>query len=149
MSVKLTDITHGIDIEAPRATVWVVLTDPQSVPQWLGCMQYTGQAGSTFYMQQDRVKYAAGDVSGATACDIEEIHAPELFRFSWYMPGTPKTMVTIRLEAVGESRTRATLTHSGWDQFPAEMIKPIRDQLEGGWGSFVLPNLKRVAETAN
>jgi hypothetical protein len=28
------------------------------------------------------------------------------------------------------------------------MVKPIRDQLEGGWGSFVLPNLKRVAEAA-
>lgn len=148
MSVKLTDITHGIDIDAPRAVVWVVLTDPASVSEWLGCMNYTGVPGSTFHMQPDRTKHAAGDATGATFCDIEEVRPPELFRFSWYMPGTAKTMVTIRLEAIDANRTRATLTHSGWDQFPAEMIKPIRDQLEGGWGSFVMPNLKRVAEAA-
>lgn len=148
MSVKLTDITHGIDIDAPRVVVWTVLTDPTSVAQWLGCMNYTGVPGSTFHMQQDPAKHAAGDASGATFCDIEEVLPPELFRFSWYMPGTAKTMVTIRLEAIDAKRTRATLTHSGWDQFPAELIKPIRDQLEGGWGSFVMPNLKRVAEAA-
>jgi uncharacterized protein YndB with AHSA1/START domain len=148
MSVKLADITHGIEIDAPRAVVWVVLTGTDTVPQWLGCLHYTGVPGSTFHMQPDRVKYVAGDASGATFCDIEEARPPELFRFSWYMPGTEKTMVTIRLQEVDANRTRVTLTHSGWDQFPAEMVKPIRDQLEGGWGSFVLPNLKRVAEAA-
>ena len=148
MSVKLTDITHGIDIDAPRTTVWAVLTDTEAVPQWLGCLRYTGHPGSTFYMQPDRVKYAADDTSGATHCDIEEIRAPELFRFSWYMPGTAKTMVTIRLEEKGPNRTRATLTHSGWDQFPPEMVQPIRDMLDGGWKSYVLPNLKQAAEKA-
>ena len=118
------------------------------MPQWLGCLNYTGVPGSTFHMQPDRVKYAAGDASGATFCDIEEIRPPELLRFSWYMPGTPKTMVTIRLQAVDANRSRVTLTHSGWDQFPVEMVKPIRDALDGGWSSFVLPNLKRVAEAA-
>ncbi|APV49386.1 hypothetical protein BWI17_06645 [Betaproteobacteria bacterium GR16-43] len=148
MSAKLTDITHGVEIDAPPAVVWTVLTDAASVPQWLGCMQYTGIPGSTFYMQQDRAKHAAGDISGATHCDIEEIRSPELFRFSWYMPGTPKTMVTIVLKALGANRTRATLTHAGWDQFPAEMVKGIRDMLDGGWSSYVLPNLKLAAETA-
>ena len=148
MSVKLTDITHGIDIDAPRTTVWSVLTDAHAVPQWLGCLQYTGQLGSTFFMQPDRVKFSAGDTTGATFCDIEEMRAPELFRFSWYMPGTPKTMVTIKLDALGEKRTRATLTHSGWDQFPPEMVSAIHGMLEGGWKSFVLPNLKLAAEQA-
>ena len=149
MSVKLTDITHGIDIEAPRTTVWATLVDPQAVAQWLGCLQFTGQLGSTFYMQPDRVKFTAGDTTGATFCDIEEMRAPELFRFSWYMPGTPKTMVTLRLAEAGADRTRATLTHSGWDQFPPEMVKPIHDMLDGGWKSHVLPNLKQVAEAAH
>jgi uncharacterized protein YndB with AHSA1/START domain len=148
MSVKLTDITHGIDIDAPRTTVWSVLTDAQAVPQWLGCLQYTGQLGSTFFMQPDRVKFAAGDTSGATFCDIEELRAPEVFRFSWYTPGTPKTTVTVRLAEAGPQRTRATLTHSGWDQFPPEMVSAIHGMLEGGWKSYVLPNLKRVAEDA-
>ena len=148
MSTKPADITHSIDIEAPREVVWEVLTGADSVPQWLGCMQYTGVPGSTFYMQQDRAKYAAGDVSGATHCDIEEMNAPESLRFSWYMPGTPKTMVTVSLKAMGHDRTRATLTHTGWDLFPAEMVQGIRDMLDGGWKSYVLPNLKLAAEKA-
>jgi len=146
MSVKLPDITHAIDIDAPLATVWSVLTDAGSVPQWLGCLQYAGLPGSTFFMQPDRVKFAAGDTSGATVCDIEEMRAPELFRFSWYMPGTPKTTVTIRLEAKGPDRTRATLTHAGWDQFPPEMVGAIHAMLDGGWKSYVLPNLKKAVE---
>lgn len=146
MSEPLKDITHHIDIEAPRTTVWPVMTDAASVPQWLGCLRYTGQPGSTFYMQPDRVKFAAGDIAGATHCDIEEMRAPEVFRFSWYMPGTPKTLVTVRLDAKGPDRTRATLTHSGWDQFPPEMVRAIRDMLDGGWKSHVLPNLKTAAE---
>ena len=146
MSVNLTDITHGIDIDAPRTTVWSVLTDANAVAQWLGCLQYTGQLGATFYMQPDRVKFASGDITGATFCDIEEMRAPELFRFSWYMPGTAKTMVTIRLEEKGPNRTRATLTHSGWDQFPPEMVSAIHGMLDGGWKSYVLPNLKKAVE---
>ena len=148
MSVKLTDITHGIDIDAPRTTVWSVLTDANAVPQWLGCLQYTGQLGSTFFMQPDRVKFSAGDTSGATFCDIEEMRAPEVFRFSWYMPGTPRTTVTIHLKEAGPQRTRATLMHSGWDQFPPEMVSAIHGMLEGGWKSYVLPNLKVAAEKA-
>ena len=149
MSAPLADIKHSIDIEAPRAVVWTMLTDPASVPEWLGCLDYTGLPGSTFHMQPDRAKHAAGDATGATFCDIEEVSPPGLFRFSWYMSGTPKTMVTIRLDALGEKRTRATLTHSGWDPFPPEMVKAIHDMLDGGWKSYVLPNLKRVAEAAN
>jgi uncharacterized protein YndB with AHSA1/START domain len=146
MSAKVADIKHAVEIDAPRAVVWSTLTDAGSVPGWLGCLNYTGAPGSTFHMQIDRVKHAAGDTTGATFCDIEEVNPPELFRFSWYMPGTPKTMVTVRLEALGAERTRVTLTHSGWDQFPPEMVRAIRDQLDGGWSSFVLPNLKRAAE---
>jgi len=149
MSTPLADIKHSVDIEAPRAVVWTILTDAASVPEWLGCLSYTGVPGSTFYMQPDRTKHAAGDTAGATHCDVEESRPPELFRFSWYMPGTPKTMVTIKLDALGEKRTRATLTHSGWDQFPPEMVQAIHDMLAGGWKSYVLPNLKRVAEAVN
>ncbi len=148
MSQPLPDIVHSIDIDAPRTVVWSVLTEAQSVPQWLGCLNYEGRVGHTFHMQPDNAKHAAGDITGATYCDIEDMVTPELLRFSWYMPGTAKTMVTIRLEPVGDARTRATLTHSGWDQFPLEMVKVIHEMLGNGWKSFVLPGLKKVAEAA-
>jgi uncharacterized protein YndB with AHSA1/START domain len=148
MTSTLPDITHAIDIDAPRTTVWAVLADAHQVPLWLGCLNYSGVPGSTFHMQPDRVKYAAGDVTGATFCDIEEMRAPEAFVFSWYMPGTPKTTVAVRLEALDAQRTRATLTHSGWGQFPAETVRAFHEMLDGGWKSHVLPNLKGAAEHA-
>ncbi len=113
-----------------------------------GACSYTGQLGTTFFMQPDRVKYAADDTSGATNCDIEEMRAPELFRFSWYMPGTPKTMVAISSRRRCESHARHA--HApGWDQFPPEMVRAIHGMLDGGWKSHVLPNLKVAAEAIN
>ena len=146
MSEPLKDIEQSIDIAAPRDTVWSVMTGAESVPQWLGCMNYEMRRGATFHMQPDPSKRAAGDITGATWCDIEELRKPEVLRFSWYMPGTPKTIVSIELEEPQPGTTRVTLTHSGWTQFPPEMVRAIHDMLEGGWKSFVLPGLKTVAE---
>ena len=58
----------------------------------------------------------------------------------------PKTKVLITLEAT-EGGTRVALVHTGWDQYDGDQIKAIRDALAGGWGSYVLPQLKRVAES--
>jgi hypothetical protein len=73
------------------------------------------------------------------------LEAPRLFKFSWFFPGFPPTFVSFRLETAGDA-TRVHFEHEGWDKFPPEQIKPIRDMLDGGWRSFVLPNLKRAAE---
>jgi uncharacterized protein YndB with AHSA1/START domain len=146
MSEPLQDIVHVVDIEAPRTTVWDVMTHRDSVPRWLGCMNYEMRPGATFHMQPDAARRAAGDITGATWCDVEELRQPALFRFSWYMPGAPKTLVMIELADLGGDVTRATLTHSGWGQFPRETIQAIHDALGSGWKSFVLPGLKVAAE---
>lgn len=139
------DISHSIDIDAPVERVWTALTDQGLVEQWLGCMNYAPEIGRIFYMQQDRAKAAAGDTSGATHCELLRLDAPSEMLFSWYYPDMPKTEVAIRLVPI-PTGTRAELVHSGWDQFDAAMIRSIRDALDGGWKSFVLPQLKRVAE---
>jgi uncharacterized protein YndB with AHSA1/START domain len=148
MSDTLPDIVHAIEIASPRTAVWTTLTDAAIVPQWLGCLNYEGLVGHTFHMQPDPAKRATGDITGATHCDVEELVTAELFRFSWYMPDTPKTIVSIKLEPVGEAGTRATLTHSGWEQFPADAVRPFHAMLDGAWKTYVLPSLKRVAEAA-
>jgi uncharacterized protein YndB with AHSA1/START domain len=109
-------------------------------------MRYTCAIGHVFYMQQDRAKAAADDISGATHCEILALDAPHLFKFSWFFPDFPPTFVSFRLEVLGANSTRVHFEHEGWDKFPPEQIKPIRDMLDGGWKSFVLPNLKRAAE---
>ena len=145
MAEKLEPIRHTIDVDVPLDHLWDVMTGDTMVPQWLGCMNYAARAGHTFHMQSDAAKRASGDLSGATHCDVISLERP-VFLFSWYMPGTPKTTVSFRLEALGRERTRVIFEHAGWEQFPAEMVRGIRDALAGGWTSAVLPNLKRAAE---
>ena len=139
------DIWHSIDIAAAPARVWQVLTSEGLVEQWLGCMGYKAEIGTIFYMQQDAAKRASGDTSGATHCELLSLDPPRSMTFSWYYPDMPKTEVLISLEAAGDG-TRVALVHTGWDQYDGEQIRAIRDALAGGWGSFVLPQLKRVAE---
>lgn len=146
MTERLRNIETSIEINASREHVWKVLTEPEYVTQWLGCMRYQNTLGHVFYMQQDGLKRQADDVSGATHCRIDTLNESEVFAFSWYMPGTPETRVEIRLTATAPKLTSVTLIHSGWDQFEPEQIRAIRDMLAGGWSSFVLPQLKLAAE---
>ena len=139
------DIWQSIDIAASPERVWQVLTEEGMVEQWLGCMGYRSEIGTIFYMQQDAAKRAGGDTSGATHCELLALDPPRHMVFSWYYPDMPKTEVLITLEAAGTG-TRVALVHTGWDQYDGDQIKAIRDALAGGWGSYVLPQLKRVAE---
>ena len=141
------DIEQTILIDAPVERVWRAMTAEGMVEQWLGCIGYRAELGHVFHMQPDPARRAAGDVTGATHCELLRLDAPHELAFSWYYPETPRTEVSIRLSPAG-GRTRVELVHSGWDQFDAAQIGAIRDALEGGWSSFVLPQLKRVAEAA-
>jgi uncharacterized protein YndB with AHSA1/START domain len=147
MSESLPPIVERVEIERSLSHVWRILTSEESVPLWLGCMRYKRELGHVFFMQQDQGKAAAGDVSGATHCEILVLDAPRLFKFSWFVPGHPTTFVSFALEALDDARTLVNFTHAGWEQFPPDQMKPIHDMLSGGWKSFVLPNLKRQAQT--
>ncbi|HVY89867.1 MAG TPA: SRPBCC domain-containing protein [Hyphomonadaceae bacterium] len=143
---KLSPIVGETTLNVPLKRAWSVLTEPGYVVRWLGCMNYANEIGRVFYMQQDGAKRAAGDVSGATHCEVLALDEPNTFRFSWFMPGTPTTEVEIRLAEVGPKETRVTLTHSGWDKFNAADVRMIWEALSGGWISYVLPGFKKTAE---
>ncbi len=142
----LADIDQSIEIDAPQARVWQALTEAGLVEQWLGCIGFRPEPGALFYMQPDPAKRAAGDISGSTHCELEALEPPRLMSFTWFMPGTPKTLVCIELVPAGETRTVARLVHSGWERFDPEDVRAVRDMLDGGWSSFVLPGLKRISE---
>lgn len=145
----LPDIVAEIAINAPIAHVWETLTSEATVPNWLGCMGYRREVGVTFYMQQDPAKREQGDSTGATHCTVIRLDRPSSFHFTWFVPGTPETTVEVSLSEVGPKRTSVTMRHRGWDQFPADMVKPFHDQLKSGWTSGVLPALKAAAEQAS
>ena len=141
----LTDISESIHVEASRARVWTALTGEGLVEEWLGCLGFRPEVGTLFFMQPDPAKRASGDVAGATHCRLEELAEPDRMRFSWFMPGTPETHVTIELsDSAGGTLVR--LRHSGWDRFDEEEVRATHAMLAGGWKSFGLPGLKRVAE---
>lgn len=144
----LAPIVGEIVIDTDQARAWSVLTEPQHVVRWLGCLNYSGRVGDTFHMQQDAVRRAAGDITGATHCQILAMEKPDVFRFSWFIPGTPTTEVEIRLSPLAPKQTQATLTHSGWDKFNADHVRQFWEALSSGWKSWVLPGLKQAAEAA-
>lgn len=145
---KLLPIREAIVIDAGIERVWRTMTSAQTVPLWLGCLQYEERVGATFYMQQDRMRAASGDLTGATHCEILALEAPKHFRFSWFVPDFPATFISIRLEELSPTRTQVRLEHEGWDQFSPAMIRFIYEALSNGWKTFVLPSLKREAEVA-
>lgn len=147
MSEKLGPIVAEVEIARSAEHVWRIMTSDATAPNWLGCMEYEKRIGAVFYMQQDREKAQRGDISGATHCEILALEEPALFKFSWFVPGFPSTIVSFAIEATASGGSRVTLRHDGWDQFEPDQIRAIRAMLDGGWRSFVLPNLKRVAET--
>ena len=144
----LADIDQRITIEAGIDRVWAVLADPARVAAWLGCLQYRGEIGSLFYMQPDAGRRTAGDVAGATHCELLEATPPTRFRFSWFLPGTPKTTVALTLAARGDDSTEVTLAHTGWDRFDAGAVGASHEQLTVGWRDFVLPGLARAVDGA-
>jgi uncharacterized protein YndB with AHSA1/START domain len=146
MTDALAPIVGEIVLDVPIEKAWSVLTEPAYVVRWLGCMNYTGKIGSVFHMQQDGTRRAAGDITGATHCEILKLEKPNLFRFSWFIPGTPTTDVDIVLKSLGPKQTQVTLTHSGWDKFNAADVRMFWDALRNGWTSWVLPSLKQTAE---
>lgn len=139
------DITSIIEIAAPRERVWQALSDPAQVVQWMGCLGFRAEAGHLFYLQPDRARRTAGDVTDAIACRIEVLDRPRRLSFSWGFPDVPDTWVDIRLREI-PGGTHVRLVHSGWDQFDDRETEAVRGGLGRAWHTVALPALRAVAE---
>lgn len=139
------DVQSIIEIAAPRERVWQALTDPALVTQWMGCLRFRAEAGHIFYLQPDRARRAAGDVTDAIACRIEVLDAPRRLSFSWGFPDVPDTFVDIRLRNI-PGGTHVRLVHSGWDLFDDHETEGVRGGLGHAWHAVALPRLRAVAE---
>ncbi len=139
------DVLSIIEIAAPREQVWRALTRPELVTQWMGCLRFQPAAGHVFYLQPDRARRLADDVTGAIACRIETLDAPRRLSFCWGFPDIPDTWVDIRLTRIAGG-THVRLTHSGWDQFEDHESEVLRGGMGRAWHTVALPALKAVAE---
>ena len=139
------DIQSIIEIARPREQVWRAVTEPDLVGRWMGCLRFLPAPGHIFYLQPDRARRAAEDVTGAIACRIEVLDRPRRISFSWGFPDTPDTFVDIRLSNIAGG-THVRLTHSGWDRFDDRETEGVRGGLGHAWHDVALPALRRVAE---
>jgi uncharacterized protein YndB with AHSA1/START domain len=140
------DITSIIEIAAQREVVWRALTKPALVQRWMGCLRFQPIAGHIFYLQPDRERRLADDITDAIACRIEVLDEPRRLSFSWGFPDVPDTWVDIRLRRI-PGGTDVRLVHSGWDQFDAHETEDVRGGLGRAWHSVALPRLREVAES--
>ena len=136
------DVMSIIEIAAPRERVWQALSDPAQVSQWMGALRFRAEAGHVFYLQSERARRLAGDVTDAIACRIEVLDRPRRLSFTW---GLPDTFVDVRLTEISGG-THVRLVHSGWDRFEDRETEDVRGGMGRAWHYVALPALRAVAE---
>lgn len=131
-------IEKSVDLNAPLDRVWDAITDARQFGEWFrvrldGPFVLGEEAtGSILYPGYEHIVWRATVVA---------IEPKTLFAFTWlpyavdpdadYSAETP-TRVEFRLEAQG-SRTRLTITESGFDKVPAARRDEAFRMNDGGW----------------
>jgi uncharacterized protein YndB with AHSA1/START domain len=116
--------------------VWVVLTDPVALGEWLMPNNFLAVIGHRF---QFRTKPAPG-FSGIVECEVLELDAPRRLAFSWAGGGID-TVVTFDLAPQGAS-TRMVMEQTGFKGPRGLMVSTI---LKGGWGRMIEQRLPAAA----
>ena len=104
------------DYPHPPTTVWRALTDPAIIPRWTS----TGLGGRPEGFSPvvgNRFKFIAKPAPGFRGfveCEVLEVRAPELLRYTWVGDENGETTyVTYRVEP-HEGGTRLTIEHTGF-----------------------------------
>jgi uncharacterized protein YndB with AHSA1/START domain len=130
-------VVVDVEIEAPVAAVWELLTDPGEMARWLGISASPEPSpGGRFRFELFDGQYCSGRY-------VEVSHHRRLvFTWGWENPAIPvppgSTTVTVDLEALSSDRTQLRLTHVGLD----EAMRPLHAE---GWQRY-LARLQAVAE---
>src|SRR5688572_11649013 len=101
--------------------VWVALTDPRALAEWLMPNDFEPRVGHRFRFQVDPMP-GCGHVN---LCEVLEVDRPRKLVYSWLptagagaaRPGSKPATVTWVLEPENGG-TRLTLVHDGLDVFP-------------------------------
>jgi uncharacterized protein YndB with AHSA1/START domain len=119
--VIVADYPHSID------KVWRALTEPALVPRWTT----EGRGGTPVDFAPivgTRFRYVAKPLpgwSGVVHCEVLEVHAPTLLRYSWTGDeGDDKTLVTYELES-RDAATRFIWTHTGFSGVGGFMMSKV------------------------
>ena len=120
----------------PPEQVWVALTNPVAMGEWLMPNDFAARIGHRF---QFRTKPAPG-FSGIVDCEVLELDRPRRLAFTW-VGGGIDTVVTFTLSAHGDS-TRLEMEQTGFKGPRGLMVSTI---LKGGWRRMVEARLQAAA----
>jgi uncharacterized protein YndB with AHSA1/START domain len=128
------DVTQAVEVDAPPARIWQLLTDPAELPRWWpDAAELEPRVGGRVVLS-----FGPGDVSG----EVTTWEPPSALGFTWEasnMPGV-RLHVSFMVDDLGGGRSRVSVVHSGFEDAPAE----AREAVAGGWAHF-LPRLADVA----
>lgn len=138
-------IEREISIQAPIATVWEVITQPEYIKQWF-CSQV-----EIDLQQGGKGKLVWGEDFEAPL-EIVEVDKPHLFSFLWIAPDEEtkpthqQTLVEFKLIEEGMG-TKVHLTESGFEKLAitAEQKANLINNHTPGWGDF-LSSLQSCAQ---
>ncbi|TBR23971.1 MAG: SRPBCC domain-containing protein [Candidatus Nitrosotenuis sp.] len=130
------EIRKTIEIDASPETVFKALSNQEEITQWFpdqailepkvgGKMKFTFFSRGTKPL--DRDFFPEGEI-------VEFVPNKKL-SYTWIpkgIPDFPRTIVTWSLEKIGQSKTRVTVTHSGFTGKPHELYK----EHSYGWDYF-------------
>jgi uncharacterized protein YndB with AHSA1/START domain len=111
----------------PPAKVWRALTDPRIIPLWTS----TGKGGRPVGFSPvvgARFQFVAKPMpgwSGVVRCEVLEVSAPSLLRYTWMGDeGDDVTVVTCRLEPHAAG-TRFTFDHTGFTGIGGFLVSKV------------------------
>lgn len=112
----------------PPAQVWVALTDPDALADWLMPNDFVPRVGHKFTF---RTKPAPG-FDGIVHCEVLELDEPQRMALSWKGGGID-TIVTFDLASAGTG-TRVTMEQTGFKGMRGLMVSNI---LKPGWKKMI------------
>jgi uncharacterized protein YndB with AHSA1/START domain len=130
------DIRQTVELKAPIQKVWDAVATHEGISAWFMPNDFQPVVGHEFVI---RSPY------GESPCKVTKLDAPNELSFTW----GENWVITFELEDLGE-KTKLTLTHSGWikgfTEHTGEEHTVIRNRMDQGWGSSVLPSLVKYVE---
>jgi uncharacterized protein YndB with AHSA1/START domain len=127
----------------PPSAVWIALTDPRAIAEWLMPNNFRAEIGAEFRMEVDPAPFC-GD--GVTLCKVLELEPERRLVYSWRTPETPgkKPCATTQVAwtlSPERGGTRLVLEHFGVEAIPLHQ----RLMMKFGWGTMVKRWIPKVA----
>jgi uncharacterized protein YndB with AHSA1/START domain len=129
-------IRQTLLLNAPIQKVWEAVATSEGIAAWFMPNDFQPVEGHEFSLHTPY---------GTSKCKVTELDPPNQLAFAW----GEEWLVTFELKEL-DGKTEFTLIHSGWEAgkilATGEEHSVVRERMDKGWGSNVLPRLQKYVE---